>query len=50
MTYRIELSNHNGKPYAYFERPNLMEAHSTATYWRKKLGDVVAVTVKEVTQ
>ena len=47
MTYRIELSSQGGKPYAFFERPSLMEAHSTATYWRKKLGDAVAVTVKE---
>lgn len=49
MTYKIELSSQGGKPYAYYERPNKMEAHDCATRLRKRFGDVITITVKEVT-
>lgn len=46
MTYRIELSSQGGKAYAYYERPNKMEAHDLANRLRKRhVG--LTVTVKE---
>lgn len=47
MTYRIELSAQGGKPYAYYDKPDRMQADDCANRLRKKFGDVITITVKE---
>ena len=47
MTYRIELSSQGGKPYAYYDKPDRMQADDCANRLRKKFGDVITITVKE---
>ena len=46
MTYRIELSAQGGKPFAYHERPNLMEAHDLSNRLHKR-HPTLTITVKE---
>ena len=46
MMYRIELSAQGGKPFAYHERPNLMQAHDLANRLRKRHA-TLTITVKE---
>lgn len=49
MIYRIEISAQGGKPFAYHERPDLMQAHDLANRLRKRhVG--ITVTVKEIDQ
>ena len=50
MTYRIELSAQgSSKPFAYHERPNLMQAHDLSNRLHKR-HPALTITVKEVTQ
>lgn len=47
MTYRIELSAQGSpKPFAFYERPNKMQAHDLANRLRKRHPSTT-VTVKE---
>ena len=47
MTYRIEIASQgSSKPFAYHERPNLMQAHDLANRLRKR-HPAITITVKE---
>jgi hypothetical protein len=47
MTYRIEIAAQgSSKPFSYYERPNLMQAHDLANRLRKRHA-TLTVTVKE---